>query len=64
MSTLPIPEQVQKRLVEVVNRNLDAFAASPTDSEKTSVVVHTIKTNDAELFRHKLRQFHLHNAST
>ena len=31
VSTLPIPEQVRKRLVEVVKENLGAFAALPTD---------------------------------
>ena len=55
MSTLPIPEQVRKRLVEVVKENLGAFAASPTYLGRISVVVHTIKTNAAKPFRHKLR---------
>ena len=55
VSTLPIPKQVRKRLVEVVKENLGAFAASPTDLGRTSVVVHTIKTNAAKPFRHKLR---------
>ena len=55
VSTLPIPEQVRKRQVEVVKENLGAFAASPTDLGRTSVVVHTIKTNAAKPFRHKLR---------
>ena len=55
VSTLPIPEQVRKRLVEVVKKNLGEFAASPTDLGRTSVVVHTIKTNAAKPFRHKLR---------
>ena len=30
VSTLPIPEQVRKRLVDVVKENLGAFATSPT----------------------------------
>ena len=55
VSSLPIPEQVRKRLVKVVKENLDAFAASPIDLGRTSVVVHTIKTGDAKPFRHKLR---------
>ena len=55
VATLSIPEQVRKQLVEVVKENLDAFAGSPTDLGRTSVVVHTIKTGDAKPFRHKLR---------
>ena len=55
MSTLPIPEQVRKKLVEFVNQNFNAFAASPIDLGRTSVVVHSIKTGDAKPFRHKLR---------
>ena len=55
VATLPIPEQVRKRLVEVVKENLNAFAASPTDLGRTSVVVHTIKTGNAKPFRQKLR---------
>ena len=55
VSTLPIPEQVRKQLVEVVKENHDAFAASPTDLGRTSVVVHTIITGAAKPFRHKLR---------
>ena len=55
VSTLPIPKQVRKRLVEVITEILGAFAASPTDLERTSVVVHTIKINAAKPFRHKLR---------
>ena len=35
VSTLPIPEQVRKRLVEVIKENLCAFAASPTDLGRT-----------------------------
>ena len=55
VSTLQIPEQVRKRLVEVLKENFDAFAASPTDFGRTSVVVHTINTTAAKPFRHKLR---------
>ncbi len=55
VSTVPIPDQVRKRLVEVIKENLDAFAASPIDLGRTSVVVHTIKTGEAKPFRHKLR---------
>ena len=44
-----------KRLVEVVKDNLGAFAASNTDYGRTSVVMHTIKTGEAQPFRHKLR---------
>ena len=55
VATLLIPEQIRKRLVEVVTENLNAFTASPTDLGRTSVVVHTIKTGSAKPFRHKLR---------
>ena len=55
MSTLPIPEQVRKQQVEVVKENLDAFASSPTDLGRTSVVVHTIKTGAAKPFRQTMR---------
>ena len=52
VSILPIPDHVRKRLVEVIKENLDAFAASPIDLGRTSVVVHTIKTNASKPFRH------------
>ena len=55
VSTLPIPEQMRKRLVEVYKKNFDAFAASLTDFGRTLVVVHTINTTAAKPFRHKLR---------
>ena len=55
VSTLPIFDQVRKRLLEVVKENLNAFAASPTDLGRTSVVVHIIKTGNAKPFLHKLR---------
>ena len=44
IAVLLIPEQLRKRQIEVVRENLDAFAASPTDLVRTSVVIHTIKT--------------------
>ena len=55
VATLPIQDVVQKRLIAVVKSNLDAFAASNTDYGRTSVVMHTIKTGEAQPFRHKLR---------
>ena len=55
VSCLPINEGTKRRLIEVVKKNLDAFAATPTDLGRTSVVVHTIKTGEAKPFRHKLR---------
>ena len=55
IAVLPIPDEFRKRLIEVVRENLDAFAASPTDLGRTSVVIHTIKTGEARPFRHKLR---------
>ena len=41
--------------MEVIKENLGSFAASPIDLGRTSVVLHTIKTNAAKQFRHKLR---------
>ena len=57
VSTLPIPKNVRMRLVKVVKENLDAFAASPIDLGRTSVVVHNQNwRGQAKLrFRHKLR---------
>ena len=55
IAALPIPDKLRKRLIEVVRENLDAFAASPTNNRRTSVVIHTIKTGEARPFRHKLR---------
>ena len=39
----------------MVLKNLDAFAASPTDLGRTTMVIHTIKTGEAQPFRHNLR---------
>ena len=55
IAVFPIPDELSKRLIEVVRENLDAFAASPTDIGRTSVVIHTIKTGEARPFRQKLR---------
>ena len=55
VATLKIPEELRKRLIDVVRENLDAFAASPTDLGRTTVVIHTIKTGEAQPFLHKLR---------
>ena len=55
VASLPIQEPARKRLIEVVKSNLGAFAASSTDFGRTSVVMHTIKTGEAQPFRHKLR---------
>ena len=38
VSTLPVPDTIRTKLVEVVKYNLDAFAASPTDLGRASVV--------------------------
>lgn len=54
-AAIPIIDNFRKRLVELVQENLDALAASPTDNCRTSVVIHTIKTGKARLFKHKLR---------
>ena len=43
-------------LVEVVHKNFDTFAASAIDFRRTSVVVHTIKTNAAKPIKKKLQQ--------
>ena len=55
VASLKIPEELRKRLIEVVRDNLDAIAASPTDLGKTTVMIHTIKTGGAQPFRHKLK---------
>ena len=53
IASLLISESLHRRLICVVRDNLDTFAASPTDLGRTSVVVHTIKTGDANPFCHK-----------
>ncbi len=55
IAALRIPDELCKRLIEVVQENLDAVAASPTDLCRTSVVIHTIKTKEARPIRQKLR---------
>ena len=56
VASLPISEEMRKKLVQVVSDSLDAFAASATDLGRTSVVVHRIKTTgEAKPVRHKLR---------
>ena len=55
VATLPIEENVRNQLIEIVRKQLDAFAATPTDLGRTSVIVHSIKTGEAHPFRHKLR---------
>ena len=55
VATVKIPEKLRNRLIEVVRENLDAFAASPTDFGRTTVVIHTIKTGKAQPFRYRLR---------
>ena len=55
IAALPIPEELRKRLIEVVHENLDACAVSSTDLGRISFVIQTIKTGEARPFRHKLR---------
>ena len=55
MATLPIPEHLRKRLIELVRKNLYTFAASITDLGHSSVDIHTIKTGEAHPFSHLLR---------
>ena len=55
VSSLPVFEVLRRRLVDVVRENIDAFAATPTDLGKTSVIIHTVRTSDAKPFKHKLR---------
>ena len=55
VSGLPVSEKLRRRLVEVVRENIDAFAATPTDLGRTSMVIHIIKTGDAKFFKHRLR---------
>lgn len=55
IAALTVPEEIKKKLIKVVTECLDAFAASNTDLGRTLLITHTIKTGDAEPFRHKLR---------
>lgn len=55
VSSLPVSELLRRRLADVVRENINAFAATPTNLGRTSVVIHTIKTYDAKPFKHKLR---------
>ena len=55
LAILKIPEELQKRFIDVVCENLDAFAASSTDLGRTTVVIHTIKIGETQPFREKLR---------
>ena len=55
MSGLPISEELPRRLVNLVREKIDAFAATPPDLERISVIIHTIKTGDSKPFKHKLR---------
>ena len=52
IATFAIPETLRKRLIR---DNLEAFAGSPTNLGRTSVVLHSINTDEAKLVRHKLR---------
>ena len=56
VSSLPLAEVLRRRLVDVVRKNIDAFASTSTDFGKTLVVIHTIRTSDAKPFKHKLGQ--------
>ena len=55
MSGLPVLEELRRRLVEVVWKNIDGFAATFTDLGRTSMVIHTIQTGDAKPVKHRLR---------
>ena len=56
VTAIPIAEELRRQLVQVVSGSLDAFAATPSDLGRTSVIVHKIKTIDgARPVRHKLR---------
>ena len=55
VSSLSVSEDLRKRVIGVVRECIDAFAATPNDFGRTSVVTHTIKTGEAQPFRHKLR---------
>ena len=55
VAALPIDENVRLQFIEIVRQQLDAFAVTPTDLCQTSVIVYSIKTEEAQPFRHKLR---------
>ena len=55
VSSLPVSEELRRRLVDVVRENINAFAETPTDLGNTPVVIHTIRTSDAKPIKHKLR---------
>ena len=55
VSSFPVSKVLRRRLFDVVQENIDAFAATHTDFRKTSMMIHTIRTSDAKPFKHKLR---------
>ena len=55
VSELPIHEDLRRQVVNVVRDCIDAFAATPNDFGRTEVALHTIKTGEAQPFKHKLR---------
>lgn len=44
ISALAVAEEVKQTFVDIVERNLDAFAASANDLRRTLVITHTIMT--------------------
>ena len=55
VAILKINEKLRKRLIKLVRKNLDAFTASSIDFGTNTVVIHMIKTREAQPCRHKLR---------
>ena len=55
VSDLSIPEFNKRRVVELVRRNLRAFAVSPSDFGRTQFVTHRIDVGDNPPFKERLK---------
>ena len=55
VSELPLPECEKRRVVDLVRRNLDAFATSPTDVGRTHLVMHKIDIGNNLPFKERVR---------
>ena len=52
---LKLPEDIIRKLLEIVKRRLAAFAYDDNDLRRTTLIVHTIKTGDAMPFKDRVR---------